>query len=108
MPPLSTSAPAAVPRQLCSPEKVYGWPVEDSAGRQLGSVNHLLIDLRSGNVAYAVVASGGFLGLGESRFPLAWAELALADDGSHRLIWHGRQSRGAELPLSVPAALLGH
>lgn len=97
---------AAPPRHLCAPEQVYGRPVEDQEGRPLGSVNHLLIDLHSGQVAYAVVATGGFLGLGEARFPLAWNELELAPDGS-RLIWRSSGQRSQELPASVPAALLG-
>jgi hypothetical protein len=95
-------------RDLCTPEKVYGWMVEDRSGRVLGSVNHMLIDLHRGNVAYVIVAQGGFLGLGESRFPLAWHELELAPDGSHRLIWCGAVPPSDDMPASVPAVLLRH
>lgn len=97
---------AIPPRRLCSPEAVYGRPVFDERGHQLGSVHHLLVDLRSGHVAYAIVATGGFLGLGETRFPVAWPELDIAADGS-RLVWRGAQPPGTEMPASVPAALLG-
>ena len=103
-------APAPPPsgRRLCSPEKFYGWPVEDQAGRVLGTVNHLLIDMRHGQVAYAVVASGGFLGLGEARFPLPWHALEPARDGTARFIWNGVPPADADLLASVPAALLRH
>jgi hypothetical protein len=41
-----------------------------------------------------VVASGGFVGQGETRFALAWDGLEAADR-SHRFIWHGPAPSGA-------------
>jgi hypothetical protein len=76
----------------------------------MGSVAQLVLDLLAGRLAYVVVASGGFLGLGERRFMLPWAGLRAADDGSRRFVWLGdpdvsRGAPGLPGPLSVPSEL---
>jgi hypothetical protein len=49
--------------------------VESSVGESLGKIEDLMIDLASGRVAYAVLRSGGTLGMGEKLFAIPWAEL---------------------------------
>ena len=44
----------------------------DHEGHTLGTVVDLIIDSALGNVADEVVASGGFMGLGEVRYVLPW------------------------------------
>jgi PRC-barrel domain protein len=49
--------------------------VDDTAiynrnGDRLGSIDHLMIDKVSGQVEYAVMSCGGFLGIGESYNPV--------------------------------------
>jgi hypothetical protein len=44
-------------------------------GEHLGSVYNLMVDKISGQVAYAVMSFGGFLGMGESYHPLPWRVL---------------------------------
>jgi len=61
--------------QLISSEKVNGTSVYDRGGESLGSVHHLMIDKYTGQVAYAVMSFGGFLGIGESYHPLPWKML---------------------------------
>ncbi|MEO7242170.1 MAG: PRC-barrel domain-containing protein, partial [Variovorax sp.] len=41
-------------------------------GEKLGSIDDLMIDKRSGQVRYAVMEFGGFLGMGTDRYPLPW------------------------------------
>src|SRR5437762_2760316 len=60
---------------LISSEKVDGTAVYDRNGDRLGTVHHLMIDKFSGNVEYAVMSFGGFLGIGESYHPLPWSAL---------------------------------
>ncbi|RZL96384.1 MAG: PRC-barrel domain containing protein [Variovorax sp.] len=55
-----------------SSERVEGTAVYNEAGEKLGSIDDLMIDKRSGQVRYAVLEFGGFLGLGTDRFPLPW------------------------------------
>lgn len=61
--------------RLISSEKVAGTSVYDRRGESLGSVHHLMIDKHTGQVAYAVMSFGGFLGIGESYHPLPWKML---------------------------------
>jgi PRC-barrel domain protein len=61
--------------RLISSEKVDGTTVYNSAGENIGSVHHLMIDKFSGRVDYAVMSFGGFLGIGESYHPLPWRTL---------------------------------
>ena len=51
--------------RLIASNKVEGTAVYNRQGERLGSVHHLMIDKRSGQVAYAVMSFSGFLGLGE-------------------------------------------
>ena len=57
---------------IISSDKVEGTTVYDTAGDKLGSVDDLMIDKRSGQVRYAVLEFGGFLGMGTDRYPLPW------------------------------------
>jgi sporulation protein YlmC with PRC-barrel domain len=53
-----------------SSDKVEGTNVYNTAGDKLGSVDDLIIDKRSGQVRYAVLEFGGFLGMGTDRYPM--------------------------------------
>jgi len=61
--------------RLISSEKVESTAVYDRRGERLGTVHHLMIDKYTGQVAYAVMSIGGFLGIGESYHPLPWKML---------------------------------
>jgi PRC-barrel domain len=60
---------------LISAGKVTGTPVYSTEGERLGEINDVMLDKRSGKIAYAVMSFGGFLGLGERYHPLPWATL---------------------------------
>ncbi len=57
---------------LVSSEDIEGTTVYDPTGNKIGEIDHLMIDRVSGNVRYAVMSFGGFLGLGHSHYPLPW------------------------------------
>jgi hypothetical protein len=61
--------------RLISSDKAVGTAVYNRRGEHLGSVYNLMIDKYSGQVAYAVMSFGGFLGIGESYHPLPWRTL---------------------------------
>jgi hypothetical protein len=44
-------------------------------GEKIGTVQRLMIDKLRGNVAYAVLSFGGFLGMGGKHLPIPWARL---------------------------------
>lgn len=60
---------------VISSERVEGTKVFNAAGEKLGSIDDLMIDKRSGQVRYAVLEFGGFLGMGTDRYPLPWQML---------------------------------
>ena len=45
-------------------------PVRRSSGEKIGTIERLMIDKLSGNVAYAVLSFGGFLGMGQKHLPI--------------------------------------
>ena len=60
---------------VISSEKVEGTAVYNNAGEKLGSIDDLMIDKRSGQIRYAVLEFGGFLGMGTDRYPIPWTVL---------------------------------
>jgi PRC-barrel domain len=61
--------------RLISSDKVEGTAVYNRAGESLGSVYTIMIDKYSGQVEYAVMSFGGFLGIGDRYHPLPWKSL---------------------------------
>jgi hypothetical protein len=61
--------------RLIASNKVEGTAVYNRQGERLGSVYNFMVDKRSGQVAYAVMSFGGFLGIGDSYHPLPWKAL---------------------------------
>ncbi len=66
----------AVDRALISADKVVGTAVYDAVGERLGTVDSIMVDKGSGQVKYAVMSFGGFLGIGERFHPLPWDALS--------------------------------
>lgn len=60
---------------LIAAEKVTGTNVYNRAGEHLGSIEDIMMDKVSGRAIYAVMSFGGFLGVGESHYPLPWRKL---------------------------------
>jgi sporulation protein YlmC with PRC-barrel domain len=63
---------STISSDVISSDKVEGTTVYNSAGEKLGSVDDLMIDKVSGQIRYAVLEFGGFLGMGTDRYPLPW------------------------------------
>ena len=61
--------------ELIASDKVEGTAVYNHTSERLGSVYNFMVNKRSGQVAYAVLSFGGFLGIGSSYHPLPWNEL---------------------------------
>ena len=60
---------------LITADKVQGAPIYNTAGESLGSIDDIVIDRKTGNVAYAVMSFGGFLGFGSRYYPIPWLTL---------------------------------
>src|SRR5260370_17689425 len=60
---------------LISSDRVEGTPVCRPTGEQIGVIQRVMIDKLSGQIAYAVLTFGGFLGYGQKHFPVPWRSL---------------------------------
>jgi hypothetical protein len=58
--------------RLIASDKVEGTATRDSAGNKIGTIERVMIDKRTGKVAYAVMSFGGFLGMGADYVSLPW------------------------------------
>ena len=58
--------------QLISSRRVEGTPVYNRSDQRLGSIHSVMIDKKSGKVAYAVLSFGGIFGMGEHVHPVPW------------------------------------
>ena len=74
VPPIDTSGPG--PELMCA-STLTGNDVFNPAGEDLGDVKEIMLDTRSGRVAYAVLSFGGFLGMGDKLFAVPWSALKL-------------------------------
>jgi sporulation protein YlmC with PRC-barrel domain len=54
-----------------------GNKVLSSDGDDVGKVKDIMLDVRSGRIAYAVLSSGGFLGMGDKLLAIPWHALTL-------------------------------
>ena len=71
--------------------RVEGTAVYNPDGQKLGTIDDLMIDRVSGQVKYAVMEFGGFLGIGTDRYPIPW-----------RLLTYDTGLEGYVVPLSTP------
>jgi sporulation protein YlmC with PRC-barrel domain len=61
--------------RVVSASKLSGGAVTNTDGERLGDIKEIMIDTESGRVAYAVLAFGGFLGMGDKFFAIPWSAL---------------------------------
>jgi hypothetical protein len=60
---------------LIASNKVEGTAVYNPEGDKLGSIYNFMVDKESGQVEYAVLQFGGFLGMGSDYYPVPWPAL---------------------------------
>lgn len=82
---------------VLSASTMIGDSIRNAAGESLGKIEEIMIDQRTGNVAYAVVSFGGFLGMGDKLFAVPWKALAL-DPDEHEFILDVDKSRLENAP----------
>jgi sporulation protein YlmC with PRC-barrel domain len=64
------------PRVMAS-STLEGDDVVNRQGEKLGKIDEIMLDVPTGRIAYAVLASGGILGLGDKLFAIPWRSLTL-------------------------------
>lgn len=81
---------------LIGSDKVEGTNVYDTHGEKIGSIERVMIEKKSGQVAYAVLSFGGFMGIGNDYYPIPWESLSYDTDlGGYRTNITEQQLHGA-------------
>jgi sporulation protein YlmC with PRC-barrel domain len=62
---------------LMGADTLIGNDVYNHRDEDLGDIKEIMIDMRSGRIAYAVLSFGGFLGMGEKLFAVPWNAMTL-------------------------------
>jgi hypothetical protein len=75
---LGTHSPLTDP--LVASDQVEGTAVFDASMERIGTVKNFMLTKREGKVSYVVISFGGFLGLGESHYPVPWEALTYDPD----------------------------
>jgi len=78
----NTSGPGP---EIMAADTLEGDRVVNAAGDQLGKIRDIMIDVPNGRIAYAVLSSGGVMGLGDKLFAIPWNALVL-DADNHRFV----------------------
>jgi hypothetical protein len=60
---------------LISSTRVEGTPLYSPTGEKLGIIHSVMIHKQTGQVAYAILSFGGFLGIGSHVHPVPWDKL---------------------------------
>ena len=94
--PATRGASTTSANPLIESDRVEGTEVYGSDRSHVGSVKRLMIDKRSGQVAYAVLSFGGFLGLGEDSYTVPWGKLTYDTElGGYKTDLTSDQVKGA-------------
>lgn len=67
----------ALNRRILSASSLAGNGVVNPAGEDLGSIKDFMVDTAKGQIAYAVLTFGGFLGMGDKLFAVPMSALSL-------------------------------
>jgi sporulation protein YlmC with PRC-barrel domain len=65
--------------------KVIGAEIRDANGERAGEIEDVVLDRRRRTIAYAVISTGGFAGLGERPVAVPWSRLRSAKAGADHL-----------------------
>lgn len=60
---------------LLSATSIAGDEVRNLQNEELGKIEDIMLDINEGKIRYAVLSSGGFLGMGDRLFAVPWKAL---------------------------------
>ena len=72
-------------RRTLSAGTLIGDTVKNTQGEKLGNLKEIMLDVERGQIAYAVLDFGGFMGLGDKLFAVPF-EAFTVDEKDHKLI----------------------
>jgi sporulation protein YlmC with PRC-barrel domain len=82
---------------LMGADTLIGDDVYNNNDEDLGDIKEIMLDMRTGQIAYAVLSFGGIMGMGEKLFAVPWQRLQL-DTANRRFILDIEKSRLQNAP----------
>jgi sporulation protein YlmC with PRC-barrel domain len=67
--------------------KLVGTKVQTADGKDIGSIDQLIVSHKDGKITHAVLGKGGVLGMGATKLVLKWTDLKLQRDPDHEDRW---------------------
>jgi sporulation protein YlmC with PRC-barrel domain len=83
--------------ELMGATTLIGEKVQNLQDEHLGDIKEIMLDLRTGKVAYAVLSFGGVFTIGEKLFAVPWAALKL-DTVNKRFVLNVKKERFEKAP----------
>lgn len=83
--------------EVMGADTLVGNDVYNLKNEDLGNIKEIMLDMRSGQVGYAVLSCGGFLGMGEKLFAVPWNALTL-DTKNKRFVLNVEKDRLKDAP----------
>jgi len=83
--------------ELMGAATLTGNDVVNHKDESLGDIKEIMLDMRSGRVAYAVLSYGGLMGLGDKLFAVPWSALKL-DTVNKRFVMNVEKSKLESAP----------
>jgi len=65
---------------------IVGLNVQNAQNKDLGEIQEIVLDAGDSRIAYAVLAFGGVLGMGEDYFAIPWSAFQMKADGSAAIL----------------------
>jgi hypothetical protein len=78
--------------------KVVGAKLFTTKGEQMGTIDDVLLDPKSGRVSYGVLGIGGFLGMGEKRTIVPWNLIQQDRQNPENFVTHAEKQKLQQAP----------
>jgi hypothetical protein len=72
---MQTDTTSCKTHNLIASDRVEGTPVRSTDGTTIGTIERVMIDKLTGNVAYAVLSFTHSIGMGKKHLPIPWSGL---------------------------------
>jgi sporulation protein YlmC with PRC-barrel domain len=82
---------------LMGADTLIGDDVYNHKDEDLGDIKEIMLDMRTGQIAYAVLSFGGIMGMGEKLFAVPWQSLRL-DTANKRFVLDVEKDRLQNAP----------
>jgi sporulation protein YlmC with PRC-barrel domain len=67
--------------------KLVGTKVQTADGKDIGSIDQLIVSHKDGKITHALLAKGGVLGIGATKLVMKWSDIKLQRDPDHEDRW---------------------